>query len=184
MFFHEVAGIIREVAQLADRQGVQAVLCGGMAVQMYGYVRATKDIDFIADRPLQALLKVGSLSFGGDVYNVRLGSIETTVDWILRADERKIIYDAAVLEARIIDGIRVITPEWLVIVKIAANRTKDEEDINFLLSQPQLVDRDLIRRHYRQLFNGASFGYLDHFDNLCLFADFSRARDQRDGAIH
>ncbi len=178
LFFDDVSSLIVQVVEQAKREGIRAVLCGGMAVQMYGFVRATKDIDFIAERPLNGMKKAGNLAFGGDIYEVSNERITTTVDWILREDEKKIIYDEVIKDLKTILGVPVITPEWLVIVKIAANRSKDDEDIAYLLGQDGLVDRSLIERHYRRLFNGAAFGYIDHFANLCLMADFMKARNR------
>ena len=44
------------------------------------------------------------------------------------------------------NGIRMVTPEWLVILKFNAGRQKDLDDIVFLLKQPKLVDRPTVKQ--------------------------------------
>ncbi len=43
------------------------------------------------------------------------------------------------------NGLRVATPEWLVILKFNAGRQKDLDDIVFLLKQKKLVDRPTVK---------------------------------------
>ena len=43
-------------------------------------------------------------------------------------------------------GLRAVTPEWMMILKIIAGRQKDFDDVVFWLSQPQLADRPTIKQ--------------------------------------
>jgi hypothetical protein len=40
----------------------------------------------------------------------------------------------------------MVTPEWLVILKLNAGRQKDYDDIVFLLKQQKLVDRPAVKQ--------------------------------------
>jgi hypothetical protein len=55
-----------------DRAGVDYALCGGLAVAIHGFVRATKDIDLLVsrqdvDRAVQALAPLGYTLDSGDL---------------------------------------------------------------------------------------------------------------------
>ena len=68
-----------------------------------------------------------------------------------------------------IDGIPILTPEWLVILKFIAGRFKDQEDAVYLLREKGLVNRDKIRELITKVFGAnawllAKAGYRRWFD--------------------
>lgn len=68
-----------------------------------------------------------------------------------------------------IDGIPILTPEWLVILKFIAGRFKDQEDAVYLLREKGLVNRDKIRELITKVFGAnawllAKLGYQHWFD--------------------
>lgn len=139
--------IARKITTIADAEQVEWALVGGLAMQLYGFERATKDVDFVAERILSLQIK-NPLSFGGARYVVETGQNTVPVDWIVRRDKWQNFYRAALADATgLSNGLRVITPEWLVILKYIAGRAKDELDILFLLQQKGLVSRRQLKRN-------------------------------------
>ena len=171
----DVAG---KVAREARENRIDCALCGGLAMHVYGFTRATVGVDFIAAErlPLPAAKK---LEMGGEAYKIRSGEHEIEVDWIVRDDDKKEVYEAALAGATLTDeGLPVVTPEWMVILKYLAGRGKDQIDLLWLLREPGLVDRDLVKQHVSILFGRHAFWPLADMDNLFLEADVMRARDE------
>ncbi len=151
---------VLKIAQVADDNNISWALVGGIAMHIYGSPRLTKDVDVIADNILADLKPERPLGFGGNRYLIKVGKKEVPVDWIVRNDEAKILYDAALKEAILLDEIPIVTPEWLVLMKYLAGRFKDQEDAVFLLRQKKLVNRKLIRENIRRVLGAnAWLGY-------------------------
>ena len=172
----EVAG---KVVKMAQENKIECALCGGLAMHAYGFTRATANVDFIAEARLP-LPATRELEMGGVAYTVQAGEEkEIEVDWIIRADEKKEVYEAALAGATSTDdGLPIITPEWMVILKYLAGRGKDQIDLLWLLREEGLVDRELVKQHINGLFGRYSFWPLADMDNLFLEADVMKARDQ------
>ncbi len=136
---------IETVGRLADENGIEWALAGGLAVILYGSDRLTKDVDIIASKKLP-LESEGSLVQGGERYTVKTSRKEVAVDWITRSDEAKKFYERALKDAVMIQETPILTPEWLVILKYIAGRFKDQEDSVFLLRQKDLVNRQKIKQ--------------------------------------
>ena len=132
------------VSEIAAANDVVWALVGGIAMAIYGSDRNTKDIDIIANRRLP-LENQGLLRQGGERYSIATTKRDVAVDWITRKDGFSGLFLEALSEAVEINGVPVITPEWLVILKFIAGRFKDQEDAVFLLSRKGLVDRLIIR---------------------------------------
>lgn len=151
------------VSEIAAANGVDWALVGGIAVALYGGDRNTKDIDVIANK-LLPLDSEGKLRQGGERYSIKAAKRDVHVDWILRNDAFKKLFEIALSEAVKINGVPVLTPEWLVILKFIAGRFKDQEDAVFLLSQKGLVDRKsieekIIKHVGREAWGLARHGY-------------------------
>ena len=171
----DVAG---KMVMTAQENKIDCALCGGLAMHVYGFTRATVDVDFIAAErlPLSAIKK---LQMGGEAYHLRSGEKDIEVDWIIRDDDRKEVYEAALAGATSTeDGLPIITTEWMVILKYLAGRGKDQIDLLWLLREEGLVDRELVKQHINSLFGRYSFWPLADMDNLFLEADVMKARDQ------
>jgi hypothetical protein len=168
-----------EVLRLAIEQDIECALCGGIAMQIYGFTRATRDVDFLASE-LLPLARTRRLNFGGEAYTINVGRKEIEVDWIVRDDEKQDVYEAALADAVTIEpeGLPIITPEWMVILKNFAGRGKDHLDLLWLLRQDDLVDRKLVERHIKKLFGRFAFAVLGDLQSLYLEADLMRARDE------
>lgn len=123
---------IKFVADARKKEGVAVALAGGAAMQLYGSRRLTADVDFVSEGPLEALPSQKKLSFGGYVSET---PDEIPVDVIVRDDDFALIYEEALHRAEYIQGVQVpvVTPEYMVIMKMVANRSKDHEDLDYLL---------------------------------------------------
>lgn len=138
---------VETVAAVADAEAVKWALVGGLAMHLYGSPRLTRDVDLIASGRI-SLPAERQLSFGGERYVVGVAGRNVAVDWIVRTDAARKFYEAALADALDLPSkIRIITPEWLVLLKFIAGRFKDQDDAIFLLRQSELVNRRKIRRN-------------------------------------
>src|SRR6266545_3621223 len=123
----------QQAGRLAEQEEIEWAVAGGLAMHLYGSPRLTKDVDIIASRHL-SLEPQHRLAFGGSSYTLQVGKYAVQVDWIVRSDGYQKYYRAALKDAiKLPNDIRIVTPEWLVILKYNAGRQKDLDDIVFLL---------------------------------------------------
>jgi hypothetical protein len=177
---------LQTVSEIAKENGVDWALVGGLAMAIYGSDRTTKDIDIIADKSLP-LESAGLLRQGGERYIIKTNKKPVAVDWITRKDEFKKLFAEALAEAVKINGVPILTPEWLVILKFIAGRFKDQEDAVFLLSQKGLVNRTLIKQKIVSHYGLAAWGLAKHgYQRLFDLADGrtrEEERNEKDGYI-
>jgi len=163
----------------ANEEGIECALAGGIAMHVYGYLRATHDVDMLAAKEL-GLPSEQKISFGGASYTVQIGKREITVDVIVRDDFFRDFYEAALRDAQTTpDGWRVITPEWMVILKYLAGRGKDQLDLLWMLKEPNLVDRGKVARLLERVMGqtGAQ-AVLRGLENFYVQAEVMRAGDE------
>src|SRR5262245_32681356 len=138
----------------------------------YGSPRLTKDVDIIASKNL-SLTPDHRLSFGGSSYTLQVGKYAVQIDWIVRSDGYQKYYRAALKDAiQLPNGLRVVSTEWLVILKIIAGRQKDLDDVVFLLEQRKMVDRPAVKQ--KLIVTGGEDAWLimmPNFRRLCDLAD-------------
>jgi hypothetical protein len=177
---------LKQVAEIAVQEQTEWALVGGLAMAIYGSDRNTKDIDIIADK-LLPLEKSGKLRQGGERYYIETSKQTVAVDWIIRNDEFKSLFQAALNEAVKINDVPILTPEWLVILKFIAGRFKDQEDAVFLLSRKGLVNRGLIKNHIVRLAGATAWGLAKHgyqrWYDLADGRNRDEERDAKDGYI-
>lgn len=162
----------QQVGKLANQEEINWALAGGLAMHLYGSPRLTKDVDVIASQHL-SLVAEHQLTFGGSSYTIQIGKYMVQVDWIVRNDGYEKYYRAALKDAiELPNGLRVVIPEWLVILKLNAGRQKDFNDIVFLLTQENLVDRPKVKQKVIELTNeDVWLAMLPNFRRLCDIAD-------------
>jgi hypothetical protein len=136
---------LKEVAAETKRDGLRVALVGGVALQLYGSPRLTTDLDVAADgypNPAGALPTHGVLSFGGIKTSASNG---VPVDLIVRDDQRTSLYDDAINNARRFSGVPVpvATLPYLGAMKLAAGRSKDLQDLNFMLTDTDVSYKKL-----------------------------------------
>lgn len=177
---------IKTVAEICKTNEVSWALVGGLAMALYGSDRNTKDIDIIADK-LLPLENKGLLRQGGERYLIKTHKKEVAVDWIIRNDEFKKLFQVALNEAVKINDVPIITPEWLVILKFIAGRFKDHEDAVFLLSRKELVNRNLIKQNIVRVVGATAWGLAKHgyrrWYDIADGKSRDEERDEKDGYI-
>lgn len=136
---------LKKLAKTAVKADIQWALVGGIAMHLYGSPRLTKDVDVIASGILD-LESDKNLGFGGKRYSVKIKNLEIPVDWIVRNDTARKFYEKALQEAhKLPNGLPIVTPEWMIVLKYIAGRFKDQQDAVFLLKQKGLVNRKQVR---------------------------------------
>ena len=162
----------QQIGQLADREEIEWALAGGLAMHLYGSPRHTKDVDIIASKQL-SLTPEHPLTFGGSSYTLQVGRYAVQIDWIVRNDGYERFYRAALQEAiDLPNGLRIVTPEWLVILKYNAGRQKDLDDIVFLLRQEKIVGRPTVKQKVIETAGeGGWLTMMSGFRRLCDLAD-------------
>jgi hypothetical protein len=167
------------ILEQSKREGIACALAGGIAMHIYGYLRATEDVDLFASRTPD-LPYEEKLSFGGVSYSVQVGDRWVTVDVIVRDDVFRDFYEAALRDAyETGDGWRVISPEWMVILKFLARRSKDILDLLWMLRAPGLVNRDRVTQLLEQVMGktGAQVA-LAGLEQYYVQAEVMRAGDE------
>lgn len=162
----------RKIGEIAARENIEWALVGGLAMYLYGSPRLTKDVDIIASN-FVSLEANALLTFGGNNYIVEIGKYKVAVDWIVRNDGYAKYYRAALTDAVIFpNGIKLISPEWLVILKMFAGRQKDYDDAVFLLKEKDLVNRSKVKENITKIAGeDAWLASLSNFRRLCSLAD-------------
>jgi hypothetical protein len=167
------------IAKLAGEEGVEWAIAGGIAMHIFGYLRATQDLDLLASKTLN-LPSENVLSFGGESYSVQVGERKIMVDVIVRNDFFRDFYQAALRDAQSLPEVgRIITPEWMVILKYLAGRGKDILDLLWMLKEPNLVDRGKIEQLLEQVVGKTSAqAVLRGLENFYVQAEVMRAGDE------
>ena len=148
-------------------------------MHVYGFTRATTDVDMLAQAVLP-LVSQSELTFGGENYKVKVAKRIVSVDVIVRNDELAKIYQTALSQANETDvGIRIISPEWLVVMKFFSARAKDKIDLIWLLQEDGLVNRKLIESNLTDAVGSQSAYFI--YTNLKTefdYADFLKHREK------
>lgn len=138
------------VARLGE-QGLEFAICGGFAVVIYGYVRATKDIDLLVQqadvepilgelRKLGFTLRAGPISFGGGTAQERTlfratkvaGTDHLTIDLLIVGPVFETVW--AQREGIAWSGLKmqVVSKAGLATMKSLAGRQQDLADLEAL----------------------------------------------------
>ena len=166
-------------AKVAGENGIACALAGGIAMHIYGFTRATTDVDILAQSILP-LKSHGELNFGGESYRVKVGKRTVTVDVIVRNDELKKIYETALAGALETDSdLKIISAEWMVVIKHFAARAKDKLDLIWLLQQSGLVNRKLVERNLiKAVGKKSAFFIFKELQSDFDYADFLQIREK------
>lgn len=165
-----------KLKEIAEKEDVDFAIAGGLAMHLYGFERATADVDFVANRRISLETK-RHLSFGGERYEVEIDGKKIDADWIVRRDKYAEIYKQALKDAAEINGRKILSPEWLVVLKYSAGRGKDRLDLLWLLQQKGLVNRKKIAQHLKNLLGElGAIGFLTGLQREYDLADVMGAR--------
>ncbi len=77
------------------------------------------------------------------------------------------------------EKLKIVSPEWLVILKQLAGRGKDELDVLWLLRREGLVDREKVKELVRQVFGRFAFVLIEDLEANFLYADVMKAKDEK-----
>ncbi|MBS1769143.1 MAG: hypothetical protein JSS77_05725 [Acidobacteria bacterium] len=162
----------RQIGDVAEGENVRWAIAGGIAMYLYGSPRLTKDVDLIASGNI-SLKERAPLTFGGSNYSIEVGKYKVDVDWIVRSDGYAKYYQKALAEAVLLpNGFQLISPEWLLILKMFAGRQKDYGDAVFLLKEKDLVDRPKVKENIVGVAGeDAWLATMANFRRLCSLAD-------------
>jgi len=148
-------------------------LIGGVAMQVYGSDRFTTDVDVAADTDEIPLTVVRPIKFGGKRFKLH----DTPIDVIVRSDEYADLYrDALENAVELSTGVLVVSAEHLAVIKFAAGRAKDREDLHWLLANDKIDVTRTKNLTYRFM---GRFG-ADEFEKLLDEADVRRRRVDRE----
>jgi predicted nucleotidyltransferase len=156
---------LRELLERLTRAEVRFVLVGGLAVNAWGYLRGTRDVDVVPDPSAENLARLDSLlrELGGRV-EVGEGSLdESAISTFLRAGDRTLVvtelghvdvlqglpqvpsFDVLDADATEVDldglEVRVCSLEHLLAMKRASERPRDRDDLE-ALEDAQGKDRE------------------------------------------
>jgi hypothetical protein len=134
--FAEAKDAMADAVEKSASEGIPVALGGGFAMQAYGSDRLTQDVDLIATKLPSFAADGDDLVFGGKSVDVN----GIPIDVIVRADDYADLYEEAVQKAKPKAGyaVKIITPEYLVAMKMVAGRPKDDLDLNYLLSSVKM----------------------------------------------
>lgn len=170
----------QKIGKIAEAENIDWALVGGIAMYLYGSPRLTKDVDIIASNHI-SLTANAPLNLGGYNYIIEIGKYKIAVDWIVRNDGYAKYYTAALKESvKMPQGFKLISPEWLVILKLFAGRQKDYDDAVFLLKDKGLVNRSKVKENIVRIGGeDAWLAALSNFRRLCSLADGSSDESEK-----
>lgn len=117
-----------EVGQLLARLGIPHALVGGLAVGLNGHPRATKDVDYLVG-PEAFEMTTPVLVYRDELKDrIVMGVIDLLA---VPDDYPSLVEELAVVE---VGEVHVISVEGLILMKLAANRTQDRDDVERLLA--------------------------------------------------
>jgi hypothetical protein len=185
------------IGEAVRRYGAVAelVLIGGAALQAYGIVRATRDVDFAVTREESAAIERAASAAGVVVSPLRIGGVsvplgDTRADFIDRRVEVEPLFLEAIAAARRAgfavevgaSKVLVAPLEYLVALKLVGVRPQDEADVARLLEIEALDYRQaraIVERHL----GGVAARYLDKAARLAGREDAPRGYDDDDRSL-
>ena len=135
-----------DVCRLLDERGAKYVVVGGIALNLHGLMRATKDIDLLIPKDVknaEAVLEaLGGLTFGiareldaAEVASKPFTIIGDTPRVDLLTVARKVKYEEAIASARTakVDGVKIVYAGLDVLLKTKdTDRLQDQADVERL----------------------------------------------------
>ncbi len=145
---------VKRICTALNAAGVKYALIGGLAINYYGYPRATQDIDFLVDPSEENVMKIrNALSFLPDgaakelrpddvkLYSIVRIADEIVIDLIGSAGD--INYNSITIEFANIDGTQIPIADIDSLIKTKQGlREKDAMDRTFLLMLKEEKKKD------------------------------------------
>lgn len=146
---------LRRIARRLDALGVPYALAGGMAMFLHGYRRFTEDVDILVTREGLAAIKAGLTGLGyvppfEKSKNLRDTENGVRIEFIVTGGfpgdglPKPVAFPDPAAVSTMIDGVRVVTLETLVQLKLASGtapgRRKDLGDVQELIRVKRLPE--------------------------------------------
>jgi hypothetical protein len=113
-----------QVAEQLEKLGIRFALAGGLAVGVHGYVRATKDVDFLVGE--EAFEHHGLLVTFKAGVPIQVGGIQVDYLSALSLGQHLI---QEIENPPVCDGLPVVSVEALIYMKLIARRRQDQLDV-------------------------------------------------------
>lgn len=157
-------------AELSSR-GVPHAVIGGMAVSAYSPPRTTGDVDFLIPESFSSV----AYEFQDDptpISGMHLQGLGVevdghNVDLMFLPDD---IPDSVLGEGTVVDGVPVVGPALLILLKMKSGRTKDVGDVVEILKSG--ADRKSVKRFLKQY----APDVVEDFDSTAMLADYESGR--------
>ena len=127
--------VMRNVSRRLDEQNIAHALIGGLAVNRYGYERATADVDFIVTRDACEALTGNAL--GGEVYGKTIQVKGVIIDLVFPKQDEEFL-EAQIRRSSAGKKVPLIPEEALIYMKLVAGRMKDTADVVELLKRGKI----------------------------------------------
>lgn len=170
--FQMVPGNVKEtakyVSEFLNSNGVPHAVIGGMAVSAYSPPRMTQDVDFLVpENSLNVIRKLGKVSpLAESVDGVTVTVNEIAVDFIFAPEDMP---EETLTSGPKIDGISVLRPEALVLMKMHASRTKDHADVIEMLKSGLIDVKNL--KNYVKKYDPSM---LDDLESNIMIAEYEK----------
>jgi len=164
-----VKGAARHVSDFLESRGVPHAVIGGMAVSAYSPPRMTEDVDFLVpESALSIIQEMGPTSaLAESVDGVTLQVGDVTVDFIFMPEDMP---EETLEGGPKIDGIPVLRPEALMLMKMHAPRIKDNADVIEMI-KAGLIDMDRLRKYVER----HDPSMLDDLESNVSMAEFEKS---------
>ena len=138
----------RQVSEYLTSQGIIHAVIGGMAVSAYSPPRMTEDVDFLVpESALSVIQELGDTSpLAESVDGVTVDINDVVVDFIFMPDDMP---EETLQDGPKIEGIPVLRPEALMLMKMYAPRVKDNADVIAMI-KAGLIDMDKLRKYIKR----------------------------------
>jgi len=158
----------KTVSEFLDSKGISHAVIGGMAVSAYSPPRMTQDVDFMVPRDcLSQLRELGDVSpLAGSVDGVTVQMGDVPVDFLFLDEDMP---DDMLEGGPKINGIPVLRPEALFIMKMNAPRAKDHADVIEMI-KAEVVDLKAVRKYMKKHVPDM----VEDFDSNVMLADFEK----------
>lgn len=166
--------IFKVLSEMFEQNNIEYAVIGAFALYAYGYVRATKDVDFVIriEDQNKVIPYLESLGFetihSSDAFSNHrhpLGGVcvdimyleGTTADAIFRKTERKVLFEQITIP--------VVSAEHLIAMKLFAaknnehRRLKDLSDIMEIISSVN-IDKNIVKQYFNQ------FGLSEYYKEI------------------
>lgn len=171
MIATDLMTVAKKVSDHLEQNGVSHAIIGGLAVGAYSPPRTTQDVDFMvpnsALNTIQELGDTSPLSMWAGYEGVSVNVDGIDIDFVFLGG----LPESILTDGPKIQGVHVISPEGLILMKLHAGRAKDVADVTEILKAEKVdVDKikDFLGEHDSML--------LEDFESAKMMADYESGK--------